>query len=405
MIITIKQTDYSKDFAIPLSTANITGIKNARPTDKRNYWTWVIDLDELDWQALKQLPVSSPSEKNKFIKEITVVKCNDFNDFINNLSQEITLGTKYYVVIGDIVNEYYNQKYNYYMYDFLDNHDLSKAKKLLIDQTVLTNSSTVSSLEELNNHRIKAIVTVSIDAKHANITLRTKSIEVLGLCTREEEYNQLFQKYKPSFDSVEEFCLSTPRPRIALICGKNHGEADFRNTLHHSLQQQLEAYYVNMNNINDIAEQIKDIDAENLADVICIVRGGGDAEDLCKYNDIRLLDAIINSQTPIITGIGHKNDRLLARQLSSHGAVTPTAAAEFLNKEYRKFFATHKAKEKESTVPKADYDDLRKECDRLRTKNTELAAQNTNLNTKNKALIAEIEKLKHRGIISRLLNF
>lgn len=63
MIITIKQTDYSKDFAIPLSTANITGIKNARPTDKRNYWTWVIDLDELDWQALKQLPVSSPSEK------------------------------------------------------------------------------------------------------------------------------------------------------------------------------------------------------------------------------------------------------------------------------------------------------------------------------------------------------
>lgn len=405
MIITIKQPDYSKDFAIPLCKANITGIKNIPPNEKRSYWTWRVDLDSLDLHALKQLSVPSSAEKNKFIKELTVVQCNDFNDFIDNLSQSITLDTKHYVVIGDIVNEYYNQKYNYYMYDFLDNHDLSKAKKLLIDPTVLTNSSTVSSLEDLNNHRIKAIVTISINTKHANITLRTKSIEVLGLCTREEEYNKLLQKYKTSFDSVEEFCLSTPRPRIALICGKNHGEADFRQTLHHSLQQQLEAYYVNMNNINDITEQIKDIDDENLADVICIVRGGGDAEDLCKYNDITLLDAIINSQTPIITGIGHKNDRLLARQLSSHGAVSPTAAAEFLNKEYRKFFATHKTKEKEATVPKADYDDLCKECDRLRTKNTELAAQNTDLNTKNKALIAEIEKLKHRGIISRLLNF
>lgn len=83
--------------------------------------------------------------------------------------------------------------------------------------------------------------------------------------------------------------------------------------------------------------------------------------------------------------------------MSSYGATTPTAAAEFLNKEYRKFFAIQKDIEKEATIPKADYDDLQEEYDRLLTENKELAA-------KNKALLAEIEALRNRGIVSRILN-
>ena len=225
--------------------------------------------------------------------------------------------------------------------------------------------------------------------------MKAKSIDVLGPCTRDKTYNKLAIIYKTY--TPKEFSFSSPRPNIALICGNNHGATDFRQALHKSLKQQMQAFYVNMNNIPEIIEQIEHIDAEEMADVICIVRGGGDAEDLCKYNDIPLLNAITKSQTPIVTGIGHKNDLLLARDLSSFGAPTPTAAAEFLNREYRKFFAIQRETDKEATVPKADYDDLQEEYDRLLTENKELAA-------KNKALLAEIESLRKRGIISRILN-
>lgn len=395
MTIIIKQTDYSIDFSKLLSNARIQGIRNVPPNETRDYWTWHVDLDILDRNALGKLPFSSLQEKDKFMRELAIVTCNDFNDFINNLSKELTLGTKHYLVEGDIVNGYYNEQHMYSLFDFLDNHDLAKAKKLFIDKTTLENSSIPYELDDLNNLRIKALVTVSIDTARACLKLKAQSIDVLGPCTRDKTYNKLASIYKTY--TPKEFSFSRPRPNIALICGNNHGAADFRQALHKSLKQQMQAFYVNMNNIPEIIEQIEHIDAEEMADVICIVRGGGDAEDLCKYNDIPLLNAITKSRTPIVTGIGHKNDLLLARDLSSFGAPTPTAAAEFLNREYRKFFAIKRETDKEATVPKADYDDLQEEYDRLLTENKELAA-------KNKALLAEIESLRQRGIISRILN-
>lgn len=77
-----------------------------------------------------------------------------------------------------------------------------------------------------------------------------------------------------------------------------------------------------------IAQAIKYMNENKLADVLILARGGGSLEDLWPFNEKVVADAIYESELPIISAVGHETDFTIADFVADLRAPTPSAAAE-----------------------------------------------------------------------------
>lgn len=73
---------------------------------------------------------------------------------------------------------------------------------------------------------------------------------------------------------------------------------------------------------------LRTLDADPDVDVIIIARGGGDPQHLLGFSDERLLRAVAEATTPIVSAIGHENDHPLLDDVADLRASTPTDAAK-----------------------------------------------------------------------------
>lgn len=80
----------------------------------------------------------------------------------------------------------------------------------------------------------------------------------------------------------------------------------------------------------EIIRAIETLDADPGVEVIVLARGGGSFQDLLVFSDEKVVRAVANCKTPIVSAIGHDNDRPLTDEVADFRASTPTDAAKHI---------------------------------------------------------------------------
>lgn len=214
-----------------------------------------------------------------------------------------------------------------------------RMKDLATDSTVSFRvwSSTLQRLPrdlKVGDH-VVACVKADYFVRTGDFTFAVSAMRHVGLGDQLERLERLRRKLRAEglFDPSRKKPLPFLPRTIGLITGeRSDAEKDVhRNAELRWPQVVFRTAYAAVQGDRCVPETIgalKALDADPEVDVIIIARGGGDPQTLLGFSDERLLRAVADAQTPVVSAIGHENDHPLLDDVADVRASTPTDAAK-----------------------------------------------------------------------------
>jgi exodeoxyribonuclease VII large subunit len=210
-------------------------------------------------------------------------------------------------------------------------------RDLQIENSVSLHSWNVAKIpaDLKQGDRVLALIKPAFWPKGGKLTMQVLEMRKVGLGELLERIERL--RTQLTLEGLTSIERKQPLPflpnKIGLITGKDSDaekdvlqnarlrwpDVDFR-VLHTLVQGDKAA--------PEIIAAILELDSDTEVDVIIIARGGGSFLDLMVFSDEALVRAAANAKTPIVSAIGHENDRPVLDDVADLRASTPTDAAK-----------------------------------------------------------------------------
>ncbi len=200
-------------------------------------------------------------------------------------------------------------------------------------------SSTARRLPFLPENGQELVVTCQVDfhAQSGRLNLVVSRLDYDGVGKLKEAIEQLKRRLdaEGAFNPLRKRALPFLPRCIALITSPG-------GAVIHDLQQTIWERFPNVRlvvypaQVQGMASQrslvaaLRQCDADAVADVCIVARGGGSFEELMAFNQEAVVRAIQAVRMPVVTALGHTSDRTLADLVADKEARTPTAAAELV---------------------------------------------------------------------------
>lgn len=251
------------------------------------------------------------TDLNKYIKD----KIDD-DEMLNNV-----------LVKGEISN--FKNHYTGHMYFTL------KDENSLIKCVMFKSYTAHLTFMPKDGMKVMILGSVSVFERDGVYQIYAKAMKEDGLGSLYTAYEELKKKLEQEGLFDEEHKQKIPfMPKTIGVLTSNTG-AVIRDIINVSTRRNpnvhIRLYPVPVQGLGageKIAEGIKFMNENKLADVLIIGRGGGSLEDLWPFNEEVVARAIYNSKLPIISAVGHETDFTIADFVADLRAPTPSAAAE-----------------------------------------------------------------------------
>lgn len=182
---------------------------------------------------------------------------------------------------------------------------------------------------------VVACVKADYFVKTGDFTFTVSAMRHVGLGDQLERLERLRAQLRGEglFDTARKKPLPFLPRLVGLITGEN---SDAEKDVHRGAELrwphvQIRTKHVAVQGDRCVPETIaalRALDADPDVDVIVIARGGGDPQTLLGFSDERLVRAVAAASTPVVSAIGHENDRPLLDDVADLRASTPTDAAK-----------------------------------------------------------------------------
>jgi exodeoxyribonuclease VII large subunit len=249
---------------------------------------------------------------------------------------------KSYWVIAEITKA--QEKNGHHYLELADSKDGKRVAEMSANMWFTTfnrvNTQLNGELATIFKHGNKVLVNVRIEF-HPIYGLKLNILDVDPTITYgelEKQKKETIARLKKEglYDLQQDLKLPAIIKKVALIGSKN--TSGYRDFLSELLENRIytnfkvKEFSVSVQGDRAMKEVIKAIlEAQQYnVDVIVIVRGGGSKMDLNVFNAYDIAKTIAESRVPVITGIGHETDDVVADLVANKYEITPTAVAKFL---------------------------------------------------------------------------